>query len=80
MTAYTGQTRTTLGRLCAALWGLPITASCDTAWIRTWVSVVTPEALRCSALDLCVPFGIYPVVLKLRPQPIEIPNTYHTKL
>jgi hypothetical protein len=33
--------------------GLPITVSCDTAWIRTTVSVVTPQALRCSALDHC---------------------------
>ena len=29
--------------------GLPITAGCDTSWIRTRVSVVTPLALRCSA-------------------------------
>ena len=33
--------------------GLPIPASCDTAWIRTRVSVVMPLALRCSALDCC---------------------------
>ena len=33
--------------------GLPITPGCDTAWIRTRVSVVTPLALRCSALDRC---------------------------
>ena len=30
--------------------GLPITASCDTAWNQTR-SVVTPLALRCSVLD-----------------------------
>ena len=33
--------------------GPPITAGCDTAWIQTRVSVVTPLALRCSALDRC---------------------------
>ena len=33
--------------------GLPITASCDTAWIQTSVSVVMPLALRFSALDRC---------------------------
>ena len=31
--------------------GLPITASRDTAWTQTRVSVVTPLALRYSALD-----------------------------
>ena len=35
--------------------GLPITAGCDTAWIQTRVSVVTPQALRFSALDRCAP-------------------------
>jgi hypothetical protein len=33
--------------------GLAITAGCDTAWIQTRVSGVTPLALRCSALDRC---------------------------
>ena len=33
--------------------GLPITAGCNTALIRTRVSAVTPLALRCSALDRC---------------------------
>ena len=33
--------------------GLLITAGCDTAWIWTRVSVVTPLALRCSALGRC---------------------------
>ena len=33
--------------------GLPTMASYDTAWSRTRVSVVTPLALRCSALDRC---------------------------
>ena len=33
--------------------GLPITASCDTAWNQTRVSVVTRLAPRCSALDRC---------------------------
>ena len=31
--------------------GLPITAGCDTAWHRTRVSVVAPQAMRCCALD-----------------------------
>ena len=42
MKAYTGQTRTTLGQLCATLWDSQITASCDRAWIQTRVSVVSP--------------------------------------
>jgi hypothetical protein len=42
MKAYTGQTRTTLGQLCATLWDSQITASCDKAWIQTRLSVVTP--------------------------------------
>jgi hypothetical protein len=50
MTAYTGQTRTTLGQLCAAM-GLPNIPGCDTTWNRTRVSVVTPQALRCRAFD-----------------------------
>jgi hypothetical protein len=33
--------------------GLSITAGCDRAWNRIRVSVVTPLALRCSALDRC---------------------------
>jgi hypothetical protein len=45
------QTRTTLSQLCAAR--LPITAGCDTARIRTKVSVVKPPALKYSALDRC---------------------------
>ena len=31
--------------------GLPIPAGCDRGWIRPRASVVTPPALRCSALD-----------------------------
>ena len=33
--------------------GYPITAGCETAWNQTRVSEVTPQALRCSALDRC---------------------------
>ena len=33
--------------------GLPITAGCDTSWNQTRESIVTPLALRCSALDRC---------------------------
>ena len=33
--------------------GLPIMAGYDTDWNRTRVSVVTPQALRCSAFDRC---------------------------
>ena len=33
MTAYTSQTQTLLGQLCATPMGLPITSGCDTAWI-----------------------------------------------
>ena len=47
MTAYPGQHWSIVRRPM----GLQITAGCDTAWIQTWVSVVTPLALRCSALD-----------------------------
>jgi hypothetical protein len=51
MTAYPGQTWTTLGQLCATLWDSQLWPGCDTAWNRTRVSVVTPISLRCSALD-----------------------------
>jgi hypothetical protein len=51
MTAYPGQTLTTPGQLCAALWD---------SQSRMWYSlesepgsVVTSLALRCSALDRC---------------------------
>jgi hypothetical protein len=58
MTAYTGQTQTTLGQMRTALWDSQSrwhcgTPNCDTAWIRTRVSVVMPLALRCSTLDRC---------------------------
>ena len=51
MTAYTGQTPDNSGPIVLWIMGLPIAAGCDTAWIRTRVSIVTPLALRCSALD-----------------------------
>jgi hypothetical protein len=41
------------GQIVRRPMGLPITASCDTAWIRTRVSIVMPQALRCSALTCC---------------------------
>ena len=54
MTAYPGQTltRTTLGQLCAALWD----SQSRTVEIQPGIkpgSVVTPLALRCSALNRC---------------------------
>jgi hypothetical protein len=42
MTAYTGQTQTTLGQLCSRPMGLPVTAGCDTAWIV--IQVVCSDA------------------------------------
>ena len=45
MTAYTSQ------HWAHRPMGLPSRAGCDTAWSQTRVSVVTPLALRCSALD-----------------------------
>ena len=33
MTTYTGQTRMTLGQLCAALWDSQSRAGCDTDWV-----------------------------------------------
>ena len=53
MTTYTDQTPDDAGLIVRRPMGLPITAGCDTAWIRTRVSVATPLALRCSALDRC---------------------------
>jgi hypothetical protein len=55
MTAYAGQTltRATLGQLCAALWD----SQSRPVGIQPGIepgSVVTPLALRCSALDRCV--------------------------
>ena len=48
MTAYSVQTRTTLGQLCSALMGLPITAGCDTAWNRTRVFTnVSSTQMQC---------------------------------
>ena len=47
MTAYTVQTRTTLSQLCAALWdsqSRPLVIP----WFDSRVSVVTPQAPRCS--------------------------------
>ena len=52
MTAYTGQTWTTLDQLCAALWD----SQSRPVVIQTGIdpgSVVTPQALRYSALDRC---------------------------
>jgi hypothetical protein len=52
MTAYTGQTRTTLGQLCAVL---RYSQSCPVV-IQPGIesgSVATPLALRCNALDRC---------------------------
>jgi hypothetical protein len=53
MMANTSQTRKTLGQLCTAIMELQIMAGCDTAWIRTRVSLVMPKALRCNALNCC---------------------------
>jgi hypothetical protein len=54
MTAYTGQTltRTTLCQLCATLWDSQSQPVVIQPGIKLG-SVVTPLALRCSALDRC---------------------------
>ena len=52
MTAYISKTHDA-GPILHRPTGLPITVGCDTAWIWTRVSVVAPQALRCSAFDRC---------------------------
>ena len=52
MTAYTGQTRTTLGRLCTALWDSQSRPDVIQPRFEPG-TVVMPLALRCSALDRC---------------------------
>jgi hypothetical protein len=52
MTAFPGQTQTTLGQLCAALWHSQSQPYVIQPGIEPG-SVVTPLALLCSALELC---------------------------
>ena len=52
MMAYPGQTRTTLGQLCAALWDSQSRADVTQPGSEPG-SVVMPLALRCSALERC---------------------------
>jgi hypothetical protein len=52
MTAYPGQTRTTLGQLCAALWDSQSRPDVIQLGFEP-VTLVTPLALRCSDLDCC---------------------------
>ena len=52
MTAYPGQTWTTLGQLCAALWDSQSQSDVIQPGFAPG-TVVTPLALRCSALDRC---------------------------
>ena len=51
MTAFRRPNQDEAGTILRRPMGLPITAGCDTAWIRTRVSVVMPLALRCSVFD-----------------------------
>ena len=53
MTAYPGQTRTTLGRLCAALWDSQSRPDVIQPGFEPG-TVATPLALKYSALDLLV--------------------------
>ena len=52
MTAYPGKTRTTLGKLCDALWEFQSRPVVIQPGIEPG-SVVMPPAMRCSALDRC---------------------------
>ena len=52
MTAYHGQTRTTLGQLCAALWDSQAQPDVIGTGLEPG-NIVMPLALRCSALDRC---------------------------
>jgi hypothetical protein len=52
MTANPGQTRMTLGQLCTALWDCQSQLVVIQPRIEPG-SIVTPLALRCSALDCC---------------------------
>ena len=52
MTAYPGQTRTTLGQLCAALWDSQSRPDVTQPGFKPG-TVVMHLALRCSALDHC---------------------------
>jgi hypothetical protein len=53
MTVYPGQTRTTLGQLCAALWDSQSQPDVIQPGFESG-TVVTPLVLRSSALDLCI--------------------------
>ena len=53
MASYTGQTRTALGQLCAALWDSQSRPDVLQSGFGPG-TVVTPLALRCSAVDRCV--------------------------
>ena len=52
MTPYHDQTRTTLGQLCVALWDSQSRTDVIQPGFEPGI-VVTPLALRCSALDRC---------------------------
>jgi hypothetical protein len=52
MTAYPGQTRTTLGQLCASLWDSQSRPDVIQPGFEPETAVM-PLALRCSALDSC---------------------------
>ena len=53
MTTYPGQTQTTLGQLCSALWDSQPRPDVIQPGFEPR-TVVTPLALRCSALDRCI--------------------------
>ena len=61
MTAYPDNTGTIVHRPMR----LRSTAGCDTAWNRTRMSVVMPQALRCSALDRCATQEPFPLTRAL---------------
>ena len=74
MMAYLGQTLTTLGQLCVALWDSQSQPVVIQPGIEPW-SVGTPLALRCSALDRCAtrePWKtsqLYIIHVVVQPQP-----------
>ena len=59
MTAYPGQTRTTLGQLCAALWDSQSQPDVMQPGFEPGTAVM-PLVLRCSVLDHCATLEAIP--------------------
>ena len=70
MTAYPGQTRTTLGQLCAALWDSQSQLDVIQPGFEPG-TVVTPFALICSALDHCVHVCVLTNLTRMLRRPLK---------